>query len=243
MVIVKKGWVEGVEVKEPADWNPAEQLITYLDTLFNDDENVGYVTECFEKDDRLLPTSGNWDRTAGQLKTALKHCRGDIGAVMGDSNPKAGVWIRFNPLDGKGIRNDNVTDFRYALVESDSIDIDQQNAIIRELELPVACLVHSGGKSLHAIVRIDAPNIEEYRRRVEYLYDVCRKNGLQPDKQDKNPSRLSRMPGIMRGEHKQFLVATNIGKKDWAEWLDWFESVNDDLPDPETLTDACRMAR
>ena len=238
MVIVKKGWVEGVEVKEPADWNPAEQLITYLDTLFNDDENVGYVTECFEKDDRLLPTSGNWDRTAGQLKAALKHCRGDIGAVMGDSNPKAGAWIRFNPLDGKGIRNDNVTDFRYALVESDSIDIDQQNAIIRELELPVACLVHSGGKSLHAIVRIDAPNIEEYRRRVEYLYDVCRKNGLQPDKQDKNPSRLSRMPGIMRGDHKQFLVATNIGKKDWAEWLDWFESVNDDLPDPETLTDA-----
>ncbi len=46
----------------------------------------------------------------------------------------------FNPLDGKGVKNDNVTDYRYALVESDSMDLAKQNAIIRELELPVAAL-------------------------------------------------------------------------------------------------------
>ena len=67
-----------------------------------------------------------------------------------------GAWIRFNPLDGQGVKDLNVTDYRYALVESDDMEIDKQNAIIRELELPVACLVHSGKKSLHAIVRIDA---------------------------------------------------------------------------------------
>lgn len=33
---------------------------------------------------------------------------------------------------------------------------EKKNAVIKELELPVACLVHSGGKSLHAVVRVDA---------------------------------------------------------------------------------------
>lgn len=45
------------------------------------------------------------------------------------------------------------------MVESDTTDITHQNQIIRELELPIACLVYSGGKSLHAIVRIDAQTL------------------------------------------------------------------------------------
>ncbi|WP_299313361.1 AAA family ATPase, partial [uncultured Halomonas sp.] len=49
------------------------------------------------------------------------------------------------------------------------------------------------------------------------------------------PSRLSRMPGIIRNGRKQFLIATNIGKSSWVEWQDWIESVNDDLPDPENM--------
>ena len=131
-----------------------------------------------------------------------------------------------------------MTEFRYALVESDSMAIEEQNAIIRELELPVACLVHSGGKSLHAIVRIDAGTYDEYRKRVDYLYEVCRKNGLEIDRQNRNPSRLSRMPGVLRNGHKQYLLAVNLGKASWAAWKEWIESVNDDLPDPESLADA-----
>ena len=146
---------------------------------------------------------------------------------------QAGAWIRFNPLDGQGVKNENVADFRYALVESDTLPIEKQNAIIRELELPVAALVHSGGKSLHAIVRIEAASYEEYRKRVDFLYDVCRKNGLDIDRQNRNPSRLSRMPGVTRNGRKQFLADTNIGKASWDEWRDWIESVSDDLPDPE----------
>lgn len=240
-VVVDKDWLEDREVIEPGDaWNPAEQLVRYLETLFEANENVGYVTESWEKTDekgtRWLPQKGHWDRTAGQLIEQLNHCTdGDIGSVLGDYNQAAGAWIRFNPLDGQGCKNTNVTEFRYALVESDDMEIEQQHAIIRELELPVACLVHSGGKSLHAIVRVDAGNCEEYKKRVDYLYSICRKNGLKVDTQNKNPSRLSRMPGVIRNGQKQFLVDTNIGKETWAEWHEWIESVNDDLPDPEGL--------
>lgn len=235
--IIDSNWVEGKEIEEPSKWHPERELIQYLEILFDSTENVGYVTQSFEKDGKHMPTKGAWDRTAGQLIEQLAACDGDIGKVLGDYNPEVGAWIRFNPLDGQGIKNDNVTDFRYALVESDSMEIEKQNAILRELELPIACLVHSGKKSLHAIVRIDAADWVEYRKRVDYLYDICKKNGLAVDQQNRNPSRLSRMPGVMRAGQKQFLVDTNIGKESWAEWKEWFESITDDLPDPESLED------
>ena len=238
-IVVDQNWIEGQEIREPEEWDPAAQLIKYLETLFEAGENVGYVTASWEKTDekgtRWLPQKGSWDRTAGQLIEQLNHCGGDIGAVLGDYNPAAGAWIRFNPLDGNGCKNENVTEYRYALVESDSTDLEKQNAIIREMELPVACLVFSGKKSLHAIVRVDAGSYEEYRKRVNYLYEICKKNGLEIDQQNRNPSRLSRMPGVMRNGHKQFLMDTNIGKASWEEWQEWIESVNDDLPDPESL--------
>lgn len=240
LVIVNKAWLEGKEVIEPEEWNQQEQvaqLVKYLEILFEASENVGYVTESWEKDGKYLPTKGAWDRTAGELIQQLNKSNGDIGSVMGDCKKEAGAWIRFNPLDGKGVKNENVTDFRYALVESDDTEIDQQNAIIRELELPVACLVHSGGKSIHAIVKVEASSYDEYRKRVDYLYNVCRKNGLKIDTQNKNPSRLSRMPGIERNGHKQFLIDTNIGKESWKDWQEWIEGINDDLPEPENLTD------
>ena len=235
-VIIDTNWIEGREIAEPSEWDPRKELITYLETLFDSTENVGYVTRSFEKDGRHMPSKGVWDRTAGQLIQELNKCS-DMLDVIGDYNQEAGAWIRFNPLDGNGIRNENVTEFRYALVESDSMEIEKQNAVIRELELPVACLVHSGGKSLHAVVRVDAADYQEYRKRVDYLYNICNKNGLKTDTQNRNPSRLSRMPGIMRNGHKQFLVDTNIGKASWNEWHEWIESVNDDLPEPESLVD------
>ena len=238
MTILDQAYVEDREVREPSDteWNPVQDLITYLQTLFQSTDNVGYVTTVYENGDRLSPQRGVWDRTAGELIQELKKY-GDIGAVVGDCNPQAGAWIRFNPLDGNGIKNDNVTSYRYALVESDTLPLEKQNALIRELQLPVAALVYSGGKSVHAIVKVEASDFQEYRKRVEYLYDVCTKNGLKVDTQNKNPSRLSRMPGVVRNGHKQFLMGTNLGKQSWQEWEEWTEDVKDDLPNPEELSD------
>ena len=170
-VIVKDpGWIEQQEIQEPERWEPVKELIRYLDALFDSTDNVGYVTKSFVRDGKHMPTKGNYDRTAGELIQALQGCDGDIGSVLGDYDQGTGAWIRFNPLDGKGVRNENVTDYRFALVESDKMDLATQNAMIRELELPVAALVYSGKKSIHAIVRIEAATYEEYRKRVDYLY-------------------------------------------------------------------------
>lgn len=173
--VVDNAWLEGVELSIPDKWEPAKQLIKYLETLFEAGETVGYVTETWEKDGKYIPTSGVYSRTAGELIEALSKCGSDIGSVVGDYKPEAGAWIRFNPLDGKGIKNANVTEYRYALVESDVTDITHQNQILRDLELPIACLVYSGGKSIHAIVRIDAIDYTEYRKRVDFYIASVKK--------------------------------------------------------------------
>lgn len=234
--IIDTRWVEAREIDQPgANWDPVNDLTRYIETLFQMDEFVGSVTACYTNEaGKKFPTKGDYSQTAGEILAALRKTH-DIGAVLGDADPEAGAWIRFNPLDGKGCKNENVTEYRFALVESDTMEVARQNAIIRELELPVACLVYSGGKSLHAIVKIDASNYDEYRKRVDFLYTICKKNGLSIDTQNRNPSRLSRMPGVTRGQKKQFLVDTNIGKKDWQEWREFIDAANDDLPDPENL--------
>lgn len=234
LVVVDEAWLEDTDVQEPAEWDPKKELVAYLETLFEASDIIGYVTQSWDNGDRKVPSKGVNTRTAGEIIEAI-HKYETIGEALGDYDPDVGAWIRFNPLDGKGGKNVNVTDYRYALVESDEMEIGRQYAIMQQLELPVAALVHSGKKSLHAIVRIDAINYEQYKQRVEHLYAICEQNGLKVDQQNKNPSRLSRMPGVMRGENKQWLIATEVGKQSWAEWEEWIEGINDDLPDPEAL--------
>ena len=223
----------------PDAWNPVDDLITYLELLFDKDDRVGYVTGDVWQDSegRWLPSKGVYDRTAGELIASLRKHPDDIGATVGDWKAEVGGWIRFNPLDGEGVKNENVTSFKFALVESDTLPIAEQDVIFRKLELPIAALVHSGGKSLHAIVRVDAVDYEEYRKRVEFLYDFLEKQGVAIDKQNRNPSRLSRMPGLTRNGNRQYLAATNIGRKSWTEWMDYVEGVTDELPAMESLAD------
>ncbi len=218
------------------DWDPCRMLSDYLGALFDDDDLVGYVCECWERDGELKPKQGCWDRTAGQLRQELAKY-GDMGAVLGDWDERAGAWIRFNPLDGKGCGNNNVTDYRYALVESDVLDMDRQFPAIKELNLPCVAVVSSGGKSVHAIVRVEAKDRTEYDKRVRWLYDYCDRHGFVTDKQNKNASRLSRMPGVTRNNRRQLLLATNVGAASWDEWKKWAEESEDDLPEDSDSSD------
>jgi len=236
--VVRQEWLQDADLPaEPnGNWDGRKDLVNYLKTVFDSEDLVCYVTESFEVDGKLMPRKGVWDRTAGELIEDINN-QDDLGWSIGDWNEAAGAWIRFNPLDGQGCSDSNITSHRFALVESDDISVERQYAIYKELELPIAALVHSGGKSLHAIVRIEAPDFKEYQKRVDFLYDVCKKNGLAIDRKNRNPSRLSRLPGVTRNGKKQWLVATNVGRASWADWVDWIAAQNDDLPEVETAAD------
>ena len=225
--LIDTDYIKGTKIQEPKSWQPVEQIKKFISALFNPSDYINYVTEARavqnkQGDTKWIPAdNGVYTQTAGDLLTALDNCNGDISTVFGDPNANAGAWIRINPLDGSGTKNANVAKFEYALVESDSLSLEQQNELFRKLELPIVTLTYSAGKSLHALVKINANNKFEYQERVNYLYTVLNKNGVEIDTQDKNPSRLSRLPGFERNGDKQFLVDTNIGQPDWASWKEY----------------------
>ena len=214
----------------PDGYNAAKDATDYISALFEPEEKVCYINTAYQDEDgKWKPYGKTSSRTAKQLLDSIKKHPDDITDTFGSYNPSAGVWICFNPMDGEGRSNKNVTSYRYALVESDTQDIETQYQIIQDLKLPVKMLVHSGGKSLHAIVDISAVDYKQYQERVDFLYTVCRKHGLEIDKQDKNPSRLSRFPGFKRGERIQYIVDRDMGLSDWVEWSHYIE---DEMVEP-----------
>ena len=217
------------------DYSPLRDITDYLSALFEPEDKVCVVTTASKDDDgKWKPYGGSASRTCKQLLDSLKRPREtSISDTFGTTNDEAGVWICFNPMDGTGRKNSSVTSFRYALVESDDQDIDTQYALLQDLKLPIKMLVHSGGKSLHAIVNIGAVDYKQYQERVDYLYTVCRRRGLVVDTQDKNPARLSRMPGFRRGTKWQYIVGRNMGLSDWVEWNHYIE---DEMVEPLTVT-------
>ncbi|UDQ99259.1 AAA family ATPase [Lentisphaerota bacterium WC36G] len=234
--IVDKEWVQGEDLPKPWINDSRLEIISFIEALFENDEKVCYCTEMYfnEHQKRWLPGNGHSDRTAGELIRSLQAAQ-DIADVIGTINTEAGAFVRINAMDGKGSKDANVTNYRYALIECDDIEIDKQFAMYKQLELPIATLVHSGNKSLHALVKIEATNIDEYKKRIQYLYKICAKNGLNIDKSNRNPSRYSRLPGVQRNDKRQYLSTVNIGKESWEEWVEWVEELNDDLPDAEGL--------
>ena len=134
-----------------------------------------------------------------------------------------GTFIAINPLDG-GIKDIDVTSYRHCLVEFDDEPIPQQWALIEESKLPVTAVIYSAGKSLHAWVRVDAATREEYDERVNLVYDYFSNYNL--DTKNKNPSRLSRLPGASRKGVTQDLLAVRIGLPAWDDWIEHMESIS-----------------
>lgn len=234
-----------IEADEPGrgQRKPTKELVDYLKVLFKPDEYVSFVCESEENQDgKLAPArKGTYGFTAGQLIDRLMKNPDDIGAAIGDYNPEAGAWIRANPVDGKGVNDRNVTAFRHVLVESDQLSVDRQLDKIIQLNLPCAAVVSSGSKSVHAIVKVDAKDEKEYKERVRKIYQICEDNGFPVDHADKNPARLSRLPGVDRAGKHQKLIHTNIGAKDFDSWIEWAEAnIDNSLPEFTCLVTALR---
>lgn len=211
---------------EEAPWQMA---VRYLETLFTPDESVSYVHSATYKEDRdkWVPADAGHVRKVSALIRDLKRYK-NLDEAFGTINSKAGAWIRHNPATGAGDKD--ITRYGYVLVESDDLPIEDQKKLMISLKLPIAAMIESGGKSVHAIVKIQAQDKAEYRQRVEFLFDYLSKHKFIVDENNKNPARLSRLPGASRNGNIQRLLATNIGCESWADWKDYIEGIDDDLP-------------
>ena len=232
-----ENYEETIASNAPKKDKPYQMAIKYLETLFEPDDVVGYVHSAIYKEDRqkwVPANAGAWRKRDDIIADLKKFKNFD---AFGSMNEEAGAWIRINPLDGKGAGDKNVTRYTYALAEADDMPIEEQKKLLINLKLPIAALVESGGKSVHAVVRVGASNKNEYEQRVRLLFSELAKHNFVVDTNNANPSRLSRMPGVMRNGKCQTLLAVNIGCATWQEWLDELEGISDDLPPFETFWD------
>src|SRR5262245_1718258 len=79
-----------------------------------------------------------------------------------------GIWFLCNPVDGerhpnprlggRGSRRseESITAWRYLVVESDQVSARDWLAVIVQMPLRIAAIYTSGGRSVHALVRVDA---------------------------------------------------------------------------------------
>ncbi len=197
----------------------ADGAATLIRAAFLEGEIVSGVGAWLNAGGKSTPQKDGFDLPREWWLDQLAKDNGDPGKRIfnNDAAQAAGAFMRINPIK-KGLPavDANVAAFRHALIEFDTIPIDEQWPVIIESNAPCSAIIHSGGKSLHAWVRVDAKDRSEYDSRVLELLKHFEQ--FKPDPKNKNPSRLSRMPDARRGESFQRLLAVNIGAKSWDDW-------------------------
>ena len=142
------------------------------------------------------------------------------------SQEREGIFVRINPFKPNlysGSDND-ISAYRHVLVEFDDKPKPEQEQLFRDSGLPITVLIDSGGKSIHAWVRVDAPSRKEWDARRDLIYSLI--PGV--DAKNKNPSRYSRLPGAWRSPtSQQKLLATNLGSASWEDYLTSRETDDD----------------
>lgn len=198
------------------DISAAETLLR----LFKPDELVRVVRASMEKDGKWVPAD------KGDFISAA-HLADLIGKGILNENPKAGAWLGINPQKDATGTAAGVASFRFLLMEGDKSPREQQLACIRKTGLPVAAVVDSAGKSLHAWVRLDADSPEEWHRRAELVRRVALPLGFDAATM-KSPGQMTRLPGAIRDGKPQRVVALDMGASCFEVWEAAMPAPKDD---------------
>lgn len=202
-------------LSKSAKLDPAEQLRRYMRALHSPESYVLLYLR-----GRPNPKNPAKPTPSGEVLYRVGDIIENAGKVLGHVDRRAGAWVTVNEVDPEGFRErgrkaDVAASFRYALIEADEaedgspLSLEAQAEMATRLRLPAVAAVWSGSKSLHLICRVDAEGPEQYRERVRYLIGVCRANGFNVDAANKDPLRLTRLPGATRGDGQQTLIGAN----------------------------------
>ena len=187
-----------------------------LRVAFEAGEGVRIVSAKLNDEGREIPDGDGPCLSREEWLRKLDAKDGDPNRIW-KSADRTGIYITVNPLKLGGSKDADVTAYRHALVEFDSISPVEQWLLYQASRLPCTAIISSGGKSVHAWVKVDAKDRAEYDQRVAVLYQHFAAYGL--DAKNKNPSRLSRLPNCVRFAKRQELLALNPGCASFSEWL------------------------
>lgn len=177
----------------------ASDSAAFLNILYEPGEQVLVFTDYFSQGEVLFEV--------GATNVALPKLTAD------------GAWYLVNPVDGNEYPNprqedkpsrrseESVTSWRYLVLESDVAPEDQWLACLVQLPLKIEAVYTSGGKSVHALVRVDASSKAEWDIIAAQMKPILVPLGA--DQAAMTGVRLSRLPGVKRGTTPQELLYLN----------------------------------
>jgi len=181
-------WLAARSPKTPANRYPA----SFLHEVYCPGEQVLVFTQF---------------RTQGQYlwrHVGIPFNAGELEGVRWNS--PEGVWFLTNPVDGLLKENDsgkpsrrseqNITAWRYLLLESDHAAPEHWLSALVQMPIPISAIYSSGGRSIHALVRIDATSKQhsaDLRARLKPTLVI-----LGADPGALSAVRLSRLPNCNR---------------------------------------------
>lgn len=170
----------------------ADDARILLATLYAPDEFV-FIGDRYDATSANVRTVLGWLAAADTL-TRFPHII---------PNPLTGQPAPKKDGTGQTFRGDAcVSAHRYAVLEFDTIPRTEQIAFFCGVDWPIAALIDSGGKSVHAWLRVDT-DAAGWTRDVRPLFrDRLAPMGL--DGACANPARLSRLPGHHRAERDRW---------------------------------------
>lgn len=189
--------------------------IEFLRAAFRPEDGVRVIRGVRNEEGKEHPENDGVVLTCAEWMAKLEAKGGDMNRIM-SSKDGCGIYVGLNPVRVGGSTDADVTDFRHALLECDTLPVETQLSVILASKVPCAAIIFSGGKSIHAIVRIDARDRREFDERVTALLAFFAPMGF--DGKNKNPSRLTRIPEANRNGRRQELLMLGVGAESWVAW-------------------------
>ncbi len=194
---------------ERSPWDPRRITAQgFLDAIFQPGEKTIIFTR--------YTSQGQFGHVAGSPgKTYYVADRPGLRPTIAEEFPehgREGAWFLPSPMDGKWHPNgkadpagnpilsrrtgSSVVTYRHMLLESDNAPEEEWLNLICQLSLPISALYTSGGRSIHALIKIDTPSksaFDAFRDRVSPILST-----LGADPAAISGVRLTRLPGVFR---------------------------------------------
>ena len=192
---------------------PAADMLLFLRELYQPDDYL-YIVDVVKKPRKMQ---------ADHVKTVSEW----IAFFQAALNKGHNLFMPFfcaNPLSGTPDENGSywndrqVKSFKYCVLESDTLPLEQQIPLIRGLGLPVISLVFSGSKSIHALLDVTQHAGRQITSKADWdriikleLFTQLAPLGFDPA--NKNPSRLTRLPGVYRPEKDRWQMLLYVNRQ------------------------------
>lgn len=257
--------MEQIQADHSADLEAHSELLSeFLGVLFDRDDLVLIVAGLADEMHKALcGCLGDWPEEVGGRRTTYfsrKHGRvrpfhfltpfivsqatvdaGDLAALHEINRQGYGIFFAINPMSCGRRCQKAVTMARHILVESDKSPVDAQLRFLKDHEAEIVSAVHSGGKSVHCLVRVTPPRPNpgvvgartafrlpkgttratwaEYRQMAAYWREEALKWGVVTDPYCVSDyARVSRVPGFAHagtGRRAEIIRLNPSASWDW----------------------------